>query len=66
MKCMVCKGPFHPASGHAWSEEAVVCGPCIRHFYEWVRGQTHPRHLWSGSNFYVAAATSIRAPSAPK
>lgn len=65
MRCMVCGGPFHPASGHVWQPGAEVCGPCIRHFYEWVKGHCAPRvkkaGKMRGGDFYAEAATSIRA-----
>lgn len=59
MSCVVCKGPFHPASGHVWGNDVSVCGPCIRHFFDWVKEHTHPRR--KGPDFYAAAATSIKA-----
>ena len=62
MRCQVCKGPFHPASGdydRKW--DVATCGPCIRHFYAWAGGHTRQRRR--GFDFYECAKTSIRAGS---
>lgn len=59
MKCFSCSGPFHPASGHYWSPDVPVCGPCIRHFLVWFK--QHMKRRWGGANFYAEAATSIKA-----
>jgi hypothetical protein len=57
--CFACKGPFHPASGHAWPQGANYCGPCTRKFFAWVK--SHTKRRWSGCDFYEEAATSVRA-----
>ncbi len=58
-RCFACPGPYHPASGHVFREVGVVyCGPCYRYFAAWMKG--HMRRQWSGADFYVEAATSIR------
>ena len=36
-RCSACGGVYHPASGHAWSEETVLCGPCTREFFDWLK-----------------------------
>lgn len=60
MKCFACGGPYHPASGHAWTAFGVVyCGPCARHFLTWMKGHVAQRRR--GFDFYGEAATSIRA-----
>lgn len=56
--CAVCGGPYHPASGHAWPSDVVICGPCTRAFFAWVRMHCRPR---DGLDFYAEAATSVRA-----
>lgn len=65
MNCMSCKGPYHEATGHVWAPGAVVCGPCIKRFYAWVKQHTAPRK-GRMVNFYEAAATSIREGVYPK
>lgn len=35
IRCGRCKGPFHPASGHAFSAIVVACGPCYGKFAAW-------------------------------
>ena len=60
MKCQVCGGPWHPASGDfdpRWNRP--TCGPCYRHWVEWMRGHTAQRRR--GRDFYKEAETSIRA-----
>lgn len=34
-RCGHCKGPFHPATGHAFSETIVCCGVCYGRFVAW-------------------------------
>jgi hypothetical protein len=41
MRCASCKGPYHPATGHAHSEKTVICGVCTRSMLKWLEGQTH-------------------------
>lgn len=62
MQCSACLGPFHPATGHEFSERTRLCGPCARDMMEWVRLRTSPRGKKSKQlDFYLAAGTSIRA-----
>ncbi len=35
IRCGRCGGPFHPASGHAFSATVVACGPCYGKFAAW-------------------------------
>jgi hypothetical protein len=35
LRCNKCKGPFHPATGHAFDEIIVACGPCYGRFAAW-------------------------------
>lgn len=60
MRCVQCKGPWHPSSGH-WYEEwgIVVCGGCYKPFLAWLSG--HLKRRWGKVRFYDEAATSIRA-----
>lgn len=52
MRCASCHGAAHPASGCQYSERVIVCGPCTRRFWAWVRVHTKPR---KGTDFYGAA-----------
>lgn len=61
-RCISCKGVFHPATGHAFSETAMLCGRCALEFKNWLKGRmgamdaTSKRHP---SAFSTAAALSI-------
>lgn len=35
LRCGKCKGPFHSATGHAFSATTVACGPCYGRFAAW-------------------------------
>ena len=59
MQCLQCKGPWHPATGHVFTPEARLCGPCARQFFSWMRATL--RRRCNGHELYAAAATSIRA-----
>lgn len=37
MECLQCKGPYSEATGHAFTETAVLCGRCAREFYGWYK-----------------------------
>jgi hypothetical protein len=39
MKCSACNNPYHPATGHAWSETFRLCGPCAISFKDWLKGR---------------------------
>lgn len=47
MNCNVCKGPYHPATGHYISETVVWCGPCTRDFVKYIIAQ-HSRDFRIG------------------
>jgi hypothetical protein len=59
-KCSACGGPFHPATGHYHQADVRVCGPCMRHFVDWVKTHTKGKYGHPKSSFYDAAATSIK------
>jgi hypothetical protein len=59
VRCFACPGPYHPATGHLFAPGVAYCGPCYRHFIGWYKA--HTRRRWGGADFYVEAATSIRA-----
>lgn len=35
LRCNKCRGPFHPATGHAFSETVVACHVCYGRFAAW-------------------------------
>ena len=53
MTCASCKGVAHPATGCAWSETTLVCGPCARSFWRWMMQHTRARK--GKPSFYDAA-----------
>lgn len=59
MNCDACGGPYHESTGHLLSEDKRLCGVCARDFVKWLSG--HLKRRWGGADFYVHAATSIRA-----
>ena len=60
-KCFVCKGPFHPASGHMFAPDICYCGRCYRAFLPFFKGRIATRK--SGPDFAKEAATSIKVKS---
>ena len=63
MKCFACGGVYHEATGHLFREFPGVayCGPCYRHFAEWMKA--HMRRRWGKCNFYAEAAGGVRVKS---
>lgn len=57
-ECTACHGVYHPATGHAFSATAQLCGPCARHYLRWLKG--HLSRTWAKASFYEYAATSIK------
>lgn len=51
--CSVCQGPFHPATGHEFSESLRWCGPCTRDFIKFLKTQQGRR--WGKLPFYEHA-----------
>ena len=49
-RCSSCKGVYHEATGHRFSEDSVLCGPCTRHYVKWLKGHTNRK--WGGVRFY--------------
>lgn len=41
MTCFFCGGAAHPATGHAYSERVLACGPCYREHMVWLKGRLH-------------------------
>jgi hypothetical protein len=61
-QCGACKGVAHPATGCAWSDRTLVCGPCARSFWKWMIGHTNQRRRFKkgkpSPDFYGAALSS--------
>lgn len=49
-RCSVCKGPYHPATGHYISAKMRWCGPCTREHVTWLKG--HMNRRWGDGRFY--------------
>lgn len=39
MHCAVCKAPYHPATGHRFTKDTVLCGACARDFLAWYKAR---------------------------
>ncbi len=37
IRCATCQGVAHPATGCAYTETFIVCGPCTRQAWAWIR-----------------------------
>ena len=68
-RCSTCHGPFHEATGHAFTATCQLCHCCAGRFFAWVVRHTSRREGKKGGkrkhpcsvSFYEAAATSVRA-----
>lgn len=60
MRCFACGGPYHPASGHIFSEDVVYCGACYRPFVAFMKSRFYQRE--DEPDFIAEAMTSIRPP----
>jgi len=68
VRCACCGGSAHPASGCQYSETTIVCGPCTRAFWSWVRVHTAQKKRVGDRDrkpavfvsFYEAAAHHFR------
>ena len=52
MTCPTCGGVAHPASGCAYTETFVVCGPCVREAWAWIRQHMAGKGRRKGPAFY--------------
>lgn len=50
LKCNVCKGPWHEATGHRQSATMLWCGPCTRKWVKFLK--SHLNRKSSGVHFY--------------
>lgn len=58
--CSACGGPYHPATGHAWTKDTVLCQKCARYYMQWVRENAGTKAKRRGDDFSTAALTSIK------
>lgn len=52
IRCRTCGGVAHPATGCVYSENFIVCGPCTREAWVWIRGFTNQKGRRRGPSFY--------------
>lgn len=52
IRCRTCGGVAHPASGCAYSESFIVCGPCTREAWKWIMGFVNGKGARRGVRFY--------------
>jgi len=72
IRCAACKGVAHPASGCVYGPRTVVCGPCVRAAWAWVRQHT-ARYVRVGPrgpraryiSFYAAAGAFAEPTPSP-
>jgi hypothetical protein len=61
--CSACGGPYHPATGHRWTESMVLCGRCALDWKAWLKArEAAMNRIKNGCtmSFAQAAITSIR------
>ena len=55
--CKMCGGVAHPSSGCQYSENFVVCGPCVRRDWKWLLNHINTKGGRKGMFFYEYATT---------
>jgi len=63
-KCSACGGAFHPATGHAWTANLVLCHRCALDWMKWLRrrqAQFSVGRKGCKTSFISAALTSVHA-----
>lgn len=61
--CSACRGPFHEATGHAWSPILRLCNGCTRDFIKWIKHrEANMGHVRKGQaeSFTDAALKSVK------
>lgn len=69
IRCRTCGGVAHPASGCAYSPTFIVCGPCVREAWRWIKGFTNQKGRRKGRSFYECVNTispPIHVPALPE
>lgn len=51
-RCRTCGGCAHPATGCVYSPTFIVCGPCTREAWAWIRQFTAGKGGRRGPRFY--------------
>lgn len=54
-RCATCGGVAHPASGCQYTERFIVCGPCTRLAWVWLRKHINGKGARKGLLFYEYA-----------
>ena len=52
IRCRMCDGVAHPASGCVYSPTFIVCGPCTRAAWRWIVTFTAQKGRRRGPSFY--------------
>ena len=52
IRCRTCGGVAHPATGCVYSATFIVCGPCTREAWAWIRQFTAGKGRRCGPSFY--------------
>ena len=57
LRCRTCGGVAHPASGCVYtsprsSSPFIVCGPCVREAWRWIKGWTNQGGRRGAPSFY--------------
>jgi len=52
IRCRTCGGVAHPATGCVYSPSFIVCGPCTRSAWAWIRQHTAGKGRRRGPSFY--------------
>lgn len=63
MKCSACNNPYDESTGHVWTANVKLCGPCARDWVTWYKkNDARTNKLVPGARrvpFYKYAKTSI-------
>jgi hypothetical protein len=51
-RCRDCGGVAHPATGCQYTPTWIVCGPCTRRAWEWIRQHVNGKGSRRGPRFY--------------
>jgi hypothetical protein len=51
--CYFCGGAAHPATGHAYSENVLVCWRCTLETWAWLQTFTNQKGRRKGLSFYA-------------
>lgn len=58
LRCATCGGVAHPASGCQYTPTFIVCGPCTRQAWVWLRAHINGKGGRKGLYFYAHAGRS--------